>query len=143
MPSHANGLGDVFNVIAVASGVHVPLQGRAEAISFLVYDAAGDQSLTLKESIAGASEQNLAVIDTIYEAPGVGGTWTKTTQTAAATYAHSDATNDLISVTVYADQLSDLYDSLELTVTGTGPVTWALLHGLNYKRKPENLPSNI
>ena len=143
MPSNAQGLGDLFNVVAVASGVHIPLQGRAEAVSFLVYAAAGDQAVTLKESIAGASEQNLAVIDTIWEAPGTGGTWTKTTQTAAATYTHSDATNDLIVITVYADQLSDTFDSLELTVTGTSPVTYALVHGLNYKRDPANLPSNI
>ena len=143
MPSHAQGLGDLFNVVAVASGVHIPLQGRAEAVSFLVYAAAGDQAVTLKESIDGASEQNLAVIDTIWEAPGTGGTWTKTTQTAAATYTHSDATNDLIVITVYADQLSDTFDSLELTVTGTSPVTFALIHGLNYKHDPATLPTNI
>lgn len=143
MPVHAQGIGDLFVPVAVASGEHVKLAGRAEAVTFIVYAAAGDQGVTLRESINGTGEQTLAVIDTIYECPGAGGTWGEITQAAAATYTHSDATNDMIAFTVYGDQLSDGFDSLEVTTTGTSPVTLALVHGLNYKRTPANLPSFV
>lgn len=143
MPSHAVGLGDVFNYIESASGVHIPLQGRAEAITFVcAQPGVGATIATLKESIAGASEQNLVVIDTVWKGPDVGGSWTKVTQTAAATYdLADDTTNDSFMFTVYADQLSDTYDSLECTVD-VG-VCHAIIHGLNYKRPGANLPSSI
>lgn len=143
MPSHSEPVGNIIGVpITVASGVHVPFNG-AEAITFFVYAAAGDQGVTLKESIAGASEQNLAVIDTLHKAPGSGGTATKITQTAAATYTLSDATNDLLWFTVEASELSDTFDSVEVTTTGTSPVTWAVPHGIKVHRTPANLASNI
>ena len=143
MPSHAEGLGNVFGApVTVASGVHIPFND-AEAITFFVYAAAGDQGVTLKESIAGASEQNLAVIDKLWKVPRSGGTGTEITQTAAATYTLSDATNDLLIFTVAANELSDTFDSVEVTTTGTSPVTWAMAHGLKVKRDPANLASNI
>lgn len=135
------GLGRLFNVIHEASGVHIPLD-NATGVTFFNFLAAGTQSVTLKESVAGASEQNLAVIDKVYKGPGVGGTWTKVTQAAAATYDNStDATNDCIAIYVGADQLSDGFDSVEMT-SGTGTCI-AVIHDLVVQRDPANLSSSI
>lgn len=142
MAGNALGLGRVFNVIASASGVHIPLQD-AEAVTFVCEQAGiGAQILTIKESIAGASEQNLAVIDTVYKGPDVGGTWTKVTQTAAATYDNSDdTTNDTVVVTVQATELSDTFDSVECTVDVGNCV--AIVHDLKVQRTPANLSSSV
>lgn len=136
------GLGRIFNYIETASGVHIPLT-NAQAITFVGGDAGvGAAILTLKESIGGASEQNLAVIDTIYKGPDVGGTWTKVTQAAAATFdLGDDTTNDSFMITILGTELSDTFDSLEATVD-TG-VCHAIIHDLAYPSKPENLASSI
>lgn len=137
------GLGADFDVAGMAlSGVHIDMK-NFEAVTFVVYSTAGDQGVTLKESVAGASEQNLAVIDTLYKRPGVGGVWTEITQTAAATYTLADATNDMLAFTVRATELSDTFDSLEVTTTGTSPVTMAITHGLAIARAPEKLASSV
>lgn len=139
--SLGTGLGRVFNVVHQASGVHIPLK-NAGAVTFVNFLDAGTQTLTIKESIAGASEQNLAVVTTIYKAPGVGGTWTKVTQAAAATYNHAtDATNDMIAVTITADQLSAGFNCVEYTA-GSG-TCFAIIHDLVVQRKPENLATNV
>ena len=144
MPNHAEPIGDAFDCVGfVQSGVHITFDD-AEAITFLVYADAGDQAVTLKESQDGSNEANLAVIDTIWEKVGAGGTWAKITQTAAATYDHStDATNDLIAFTVYANQLSDGFNAVEVTTTGTSALTTAFKSGLKVKRDPANLGSGL
>ena len=120
------GLGRLFNVVHEATGVHIPLK-NASGVTFLNFLAAGTQTVTLKESIDGASEQNLAVIDTVYKGPGIGGGWTKVTQAAAATYDNStDATNDCIAFYVGAEQLSAGFNCLEVT-SGTGTCI-AIIH---------------
>lgn len=135
------GLGRLFNVVHEATGVHIPMDA-ASGVTFINFLAAGTQSITLKESIAGASEQNLAVIERLYKAPGIGGTWTLVTQSAAATYDHStDATNDMIAIYVGANELSAGYDSLEMT-SGTGTCV-AILHDLVIQRDPANLKSSV
>lgn len=135
------GLGRLFNVVHEASGVHIPLT-NARGVTFISYLAAGTQSFTLKESIDGASEQNLAIVEKLYKAPGVGGTWTKVTQSAAATYDHStDATNDMIAFYVDASELSDGYNCVEVTAaTGT---CIAIIHDLTVQRAPERLASSV
>jgi hypothetical protein len=137
-----NGLGNNHAYVAVASGVHIKL-GHAQAVTFYCYEDDGSQIVTLKESIDGLSEQNLAVITTIHKGPGIGGTWTKVTQNAAATYDNADDTvNDCISFTVRADQLSAGYNCVELTNdAGTG--VSAVLHDLNAPRAAELLPSMV
>jgi hypothetical protein len=136
-----DGLGRIFNIIHEASGVHIPLKD-AGAVTFVNFLAAGTQSVTLKESIAGASEQNLAKITRVYKGPGVGGTWTKVTQAAAATYDNStDATNDCIVFTVEAASLTDGYNCVEVT-SGTGTCI-AIVHDLLDQRAPENLARSV
>ena len=135
------GLGRIFNVVHEASGVHIPLTA-AQGVTFVSFLAAGTQSGTLKESIDGASEQNLAVIDKYYKSPGIGGTWTKVTQTAAATYdLTTDATNDCLAFYVGADQLSAGFNCVE--VTAASGTCIAIIHDLAVQRAPENLASNV
>lgn len=135
------GLGRVFNVVPAASGVHIPLKS-ARAVSFVTYEDDGSTIITIKESVDGASEQNLAVIDLIHKGPGVGGTWTKVTQTAAATYDLSDdTTNDATVITVHAESLSDGFNCVEATVDGG--ICIAVIHDLVHERTPANLPRNV
>ena len=133
-------LGRDFNVISEASGIHIPLN-EVGGVTFVSFVSTGDNTLTLKESIAGASEQNLVEIDTVYKAPGIGGTWTKVVQTAAATFTNADATNDMFAIYVRARSLSDGFDSIEATVdAGT---CFAILHDLAYRGAPEGLASSV
>jgi hypothetical protein len=135
------GLGRIFNVVPAASGVHIPLT-HAGAVSFVTYEDDGSTIITIKESIDGASEQNLAVIDLAHKAPGIGGTWTAISQTAAATLdLADDGTNDASVVTIEAAQLSDGFNCVEATVDGG--ICIAITHDLMMKRKPGNLPSNV
>lgn len=135
------GLGRVFNVVAAATGVHIPLT-TANAVSFACFLDAGTQSITLKESVDGASEQNLAVIDLLHKGPGVGGTWTTVTQSAAATFdLTTDATNDCFVFTVDASQLSSGFNCVEVTQSSGTCV--AILHDLNVQRDPANLARSV
>ncbi len=136
-------LGRIFNIVHEASGVHIPLRD-GEAITFSCYEADGSQVLTLKESIAGASEQNLVVIDKIYRSPGIGGTWTKVTQTALATFDNTDNASDCVVFTVEASKLSATFNCLELTTDeGSGLGVVAIVHDLNVQRDPANLQTSV
>ena len=138
-----DGLGRVFNVVASASGVTIDLR-KATAVTFVTYEDDGSTILTLTEldSTGTESEQALAVLDHGFKGPGVGGTWTAWTQTAASTYdLADDGTNDAVVVTVGADQLSDGYDSVQLTTDG-GTVC-AIVHDLTYQRGGASLPTSI
>ena len=131
-----------INYVAEASGVHIPLT-NASGITFFCYEADGSQVVTLKESIDGASEQNLVVIDKVYRSPGIGGTWTKVTQTAAATFDNTDNASDCIAFYVGADQLSDTFNCLELTTDeGSGLGVRAVVD-LVVQRDPANLASSV
>lgn len=135
-------LGKVCNVIANADGKHIYLGGlHGDAVLFITYLDAGTQEITLKESVSGDSEQNLAVIETAYKAPGTGGTWTDDSQTATATYTHDDATNDQFVFTVHSAQLSDGFNCVEVTMN-TGTVC-AITYDLGNKRIPTNLASPV
>lgn len=137
------GLGRVFNVVAAASGVPIPLN-RASAVTFISYEDDGSTIITLTESqdSSATGEQALAIIDRVHKGPGVGGTWTEVTQAAAGTYdLADDTTNDSVALTVRGDQLSAGYDYVEATVDGG--ICIAIIHDLNEARDPANLPSSI
>jgi len=137
------GLGRVFNYVAEASGVHIPLT-NCSGVTFFCYEADGSQVVTLKESVDGSSEQNLAIIDKVYRAPGIGGTWTKVTQAAGATFDNTDNASDCIAIYVGADQLSDGFNCVELTTDeGSGLGVRAVLHDLAVARDPANLASSV
>lgn len=137
------GLGRVFNVIPAASGVHIPLT-NATAVSFVTYEDDGSTIATIKESIDGASEAALDCDVHPYKAPGIGGTWTAMAEqddTLDLGVSGDDATNDCMVFTVSAEQLSDGFNCVEVTVDGG--ICVAILHDLVQARKPSNLPTNV
>lgn len=135
------GLGRVFNVIPAASGVHIPLK-QGLAVSFVTYEDDGSTVLSLKQSIDGASEDDLTVKGYPHKAPGIGGTWTAMADTAASSFdLNDDTTNDCMVITVGHEQLSDGYNCVEATVDGG--ICVAIIHDLLVQRKPSNLARNV
>lgn len=148
----SDGLGRVFNTIYSASGVSVPLT-QGTAVTFLSFLDAGTQALTFTQTLAGGSSTSLTLFDfggvspangrqsKIYAGANAGGTWVAKAPTAAAVYTHADATNDVVAITVRAEQLADGYDSVVCTAaTGT---CVAIIHDLLVQRKPSNLRSSL
>ncbi|MDJ0460590.1 hypothetical protein [Streptomyces sp. H27-C3] len=134
------GLGRVYNVVAAASGVHIPLT-NATAVSFVTFLDAGTQIATIKESVDGASEQALDCNVYPHKAPGVGGTWTAMAEQDDTLDLSTDAVNDCMVFTVGATQLSDGFNCVEVTVSGG--ICIAITHDLAQQRKPANLPRNV
>lgn len=134
------GLGRVFNVVAAASGVHIPLK-QGLAVSFVTYEDDGTTIATIKESIDGASEQALDCDVYPHKAPGIGGTWTAMAEQDDTLDLGSDATNDMMVFTVGHEQLSDGYNCVEVTVDGG--ICVAIIHDLLVQRKPANLAKNV
>ena len=141
------GLGRAFNLIPVATGVHISLK-NASGVTFLTYEVAGEQSITLLESIAGASEQALTTVNEMYACSGVAsGVWTREiTDGAAALDDNSTVTKknttafDCAAIYIGADELSAGFDSIECNVDGAG-LCIAIVHDLTVQRQPENLPT--
>lgn len=137
------GLGRVFNVIAVASGVRIPMHD-ADGIAFVCYEDGGATDLTIDESNAasGGTTQNLATVTRFFTSNGVGGAWSLQTQSAAALVEPSDDTaQDCAVIHVSADELSDGFDYIECTSDGGSVV--AILYDLAVQRAPENLPALV
>lgn len=134
------GLGRVFNVVPAASGVHIPLNDAA-AVSFVTYEDDGTTIATIKESIAGASEQALDCDVYPHKAPGIGGTWTAMAEQDDTLALGSDTTNDCMVFTVLATSLSAGFDCVEVTVDGG--ICIAIIHDLHVQRKPANLKTNV
>jgi hypothetical protein len=140
-------LGKELNVIPVASGKHVSLK-NAEGVTFVCYEDGGAQAISLKESIAGADEQDLDVLNDYYAGNGVGGVWTHETEDANGpldgdhAMVKKDTTAfDCAVIHVTADSLSDGFDSVECTIDGAG-ICVAIVHGLKVQRAPQNLPAS-
>lgn len=136
---HAYGLGRVFNVVAEASGVHIPMRDCA-AISFVTFVAAGTNTATIKQSINGDSETTLDVDVYPHKGPGIGGTWTAMAE-QDDTLTNNDATNDAMVFTVLATSLADGYNCVEVTMDAGTCI--AILHDLTVQRKPANLRTNV
>ncbi|MFC5834648.1 hypothetical protein [Nonomuraea insulae] len=134
------GLGRVFNVVAAASGVHIPLKG-ATAVTFVTFLDAGTQVATIKQSIDGTSEAVLDCDVYPHKGPGIGGTWTAMAEQDDTLDLSTDATNDCMVFTVDAAQLSAGFNCVEVTVSGG--ICVAILHDLVVQRKPANLASNV
>lgn len=152
-----DGLGRVFNVIKTASGLNIPLT-KCGAVTFVFGDAgtgAAVATVTQTDSRAVNSEADLNIFTVsgtvgsngesrAYVGPDVGGTWTENGDAVFAdnTFDLSDeTTNDTGVFTVRAEQLSDGYDQVQVTVD-TG-LCFAILHELHVQRKPDNLQSSL
>ena len=132
------GLGRLFNAIPLASGIHFNLKD-ASGIPFLIYENGGDPQIVFKESKAGASEAVFAVVNELYASDGIGGVWTReTTHDDAGVVTMSDESTvqkrdttpfDCASIDIGAYELSDRFDSVEVTVDGSATLT-ANVHDL-------------
>ncbi len=139
---HKAALGRIINVVAAASGVHIPLR-EAQAVTFITFLDAGTQIATIKQSIAGASEKILDVDNYPHKGPGVGGTWTAMAEQDDTLDLGTDAVNDCMIFSVGCDQLDvdGLFDSVEVTVSGG--ICIAILHELRTAREPARLARQV
>jgi len=161
------GLGNDFDVLcgwtpvdlgtAGATGARINMENYGR-VSFYVYLATGTAAeaptFTLQEHTAATAgtSTNLAIIDEYFqkEEATLDGdeTWTRVTQTAAATVTDADwddANEVLVQVaSVDADQLSDGYEwvSLNSDDPGTAHIgaSFAVASKLRVQRAPQNLP---
>ena len=141
-------LGRLFNVIAVADNVHVPLKAGS-AVTFVVYEDGGDTQATVQEGIDGASAQDLACVAVVYTSNGVGGVWSRNNiATPLALIQKKDfppgddtAPTDCAVFTVHAEELSDGYNTVAVNVDA-GTVV-AILHDLTVQRAPANLAALV
>lgn len=141
-------LGRLFNVIAVADNVHVPLKAGS-AVTFVVYEDGGDTQATVQEGIDGASAQDLACVSVVYTSTGVGGVWSRNDiATPLALIQKKDfppgddtAPTDCAVFTVHAAELSDGYNTVAVNVDA-GTVV-AILHDLTVQRAPANLAALV
>lgn len=142
------GLGRVYNVIAVADNVHVPLRAGT-GVAFVIYEDGGDTQATIQEGVNGATAQDLACVDTVYTSNGIGGVWSKNTiavplaliQKKDFPPGDDTAPTDCCIVEVLASQLSDGYDTVACNVDA-GTVV-AILFDLRVARAPQNLPALV
>jgi hypothetical protein len=157
MAAVGDGLGRVFNVIKTASGLNVPLT-KAAAVTFVFGDAgtgAAIATVTQTDSTGVNSEIDLNIFTVAgvvgsngesraHVGPDVGGTWL---ENGAADFTDNtfdlsdETTNDTGVFTVRAEQLSDGYDQVQVTVD-TG-LCFAIIHDLAVQRKPANLQSSL
>lgn len=141
------GLGNLFNVISKASGKHVSLKD-ASGVTFVCFEDGGAQNIDIVESIAGASGQTLSTVTELYASNGVGGVFTRETSDANGALGTGDGAIvkkdtelfDCAVIYIGADELSDGFDSVEVTVDAGECV--AIIHDLNVKRAPQNLPAS-
>ncbi len=140
------GLGRVFNTVAFASGIHISLE-NASGVTFVCYENAGAQNITIKESIDGSPEQALAVVTELFTSDGVGSVHARDTDDANGALGTGDSAivkkdntaQDAAVFYIGADELSDTYNNVEVTVNG-GTVM-AIVHDLSVQREPANLVS--
>jgi len=161
-----NGLGHTFDVLScivpidLATGantghrIHMKNYDKLAFVAAFNNGTAGEApTITLQEHTAktGGTSTNLVEIDTYWkkEEAQLDGdeTWTKVTQTAAATITDADwddANEAIVVFEVGADQLSSGYEWLSVNIADTGTAqvgtVFAIGHGLRQQRTPANLP---
>jgi hypothetical protein len=136
------GLGRVFNVIPIASGVAVKLKDFS-AVSF-VCTGADTFTLSIATSFAGTYRAaafftpNWNPITKYYQAAATDGTapWTSVSQAAAAAVVQAGAFTTVF--TLLTSAVPDPYTHVKCTKSAAGLVT-AVVHDLNIQRKPPNL----
>lgn len=134
-------LGRLFNVLAVADDVYVPLKDTS-GVTFVCFLAAGDTyTLTEAKDASGTGAQVLTTITRFYVQATPGAAWSKVTQAAASTMV-TTASQDVAVLEVEGAELSDTYDYVKLASTSTGTVC-AILRDLNVQRAPANLAALV
>jgi hypothetical protein len=133
------GLGRLFNVLAVGDAVYVNLRDYG-AVTFVGQLDAGDTfTVTEATALAGTGAQALATVTQYYTSAKAGtGAWTKHTQAAASTVVTADSSQ--VVFTVSEEELSDTYDYIKCASTSPGTVT-VILHDPQVQRAPASLPA--
>lgn len=143
------GLGRVFNVVPIASGAGLRLDG-ASAVTYCLTGSTGVATLTFATTFAGTYRAAsfftpaLAPIKVVYWSTATDGTaaWSKADITDAATFTNGTTTGLTTSInsvfTIYGSQLPDTYKYVKCTATGSGLVS-AIFHDLTVQRAPANL----
>lgn len=136
-----DGLGRIFNVVPIAAGQGL-LVRDAPAISFLC-TGSDTFTLTIAQTFAGTYRAgsfftpNWTPISRLYKSTATNGTaaWTRTNITAAD---NTGAQTNTTLFCVMGSAIPDTYKYIKCSVGASGLVT-AILHDLQYARKPENL----
>ena len=139
-------LGNGGDIVQQASGKHISLK-NADGVTFACFENGGAQNIDIKESKAGSDEAVFSTVTEIYASDGVGGVWTRESTDANGALGTGDAAIvkkdttpfDVAVFYIGADELSDDFDSVEVTVNA-GECT-AIVHDLAVKRQPENFPA--
>lgn len=140
------GLGRVFEVVPIASGVGIRLK-NASAVSFVTTTAATDTfSLTIATAFAGTYRAGSfftpawTPISKIYRSLSVNMTaaWIPATQTAADNWVNGAGAAVTCVATLLTSVVPDPYTHVKCTAGGSGLVV-AILHDLSVQRKPANL----
>lgn len=135
--TRGEGLGRIFNVLAVADDIYLNLRDYG-AVTFIGQLDAGDTfTVTEAKTLAGGNAAVLTTVTQFYTAAKAGtGAWSKTTQAAASTVVTASSIQCAINIT--EDELSADFDYIKVASTSTGTVT-AILHDLKVQRTPANL----
>ena len=133
--------------------IHLENYGGVSFVGYLATGTAGQApTFTLQEHTAatGGTSTNLVIIDEYWqkEEATLDGdeTWTRVTQTAAATVTDADwddANQVLVTFKVRAEQLSDTYEWVSVNVADTGSAhlgcVFAIMYDLKSQRALQNL----
>lgn len=142
-------LGRLCNLVAVASGVHIPLS-RGTSVMFVVYEDGGDTQATTTQGINGASAVDLATVSVVYTGNGVGGVWTRNDiaiplaliQKKDFPPGDDTAPTDCAVFHINGSELADGYNTVACTVDGSATCA-AYLYDLTVQRAPQNLPALV
>lgn len=133
-------LGRLFNIIPVAAdSVNVNMR-NCGAVTFV---CVGADTYTVSENKAGASNQNLATLDHVYDNANTNGSTAWTRRSVLSGGAQVAAVTIAGGCTVFSvedAELSDGFTHLRVTSTGAGLV-YAIAHELQVQRAPQNLPA--
>jgi hypothetical protein len=132
------GLGRVFNAVPIAAGVAISMRD-CSAITFFC-TGADTFTLTMSPTFGGAYTTPGNVFNHYYQAAATNGTaaWTRQPLSVASN-AVVQAGAYTTAITLLSGMIPDPNVYAKLTASASGLVM-AVLHDLEYQRKPANLP---
>lgn len=130
-------LGRIIDVVPIAAGVAISMRDCSAITYFCT--GADTFTLTMSGTFGGSYTSPGAIINHYYQAAATNGTaaWTKQTQTASNAVVQGSAYTTCI--TLLSGMIPDPQVYAKLTASASGLVM-AVLHDLEYQRKPANLP---
>lgn len=137
-------LGRILDVVPIASGVAISMRD-CSAITF-VCTGQDTFTLTVSPTFGGSYVSPGTIINHVYWSTATNGTaaWQKFALAATADHVHPGTDTGLTTanttvIELLSQQVVDPNVYVKLTASAAGLVT-AILHDLEYQRKPANLP---